>query len=198
MSNAETQGAQGRQVWMFMAATAMATTVSTLAATAMVQADATEPVAVTCACDTPTPVVVPSSSAPEAEAPAPQPEPVERDHAVTPPMEQGITVAPPPAAKVEGALSKEVIRRIVRAHVNEVRHCYNEGLASDPELAGRVVVQVTIGGADGKVTRSEVESTNLEGEVPECIAKAMERWMFPTPADGKNVTVTYPFVLEPG
>lgn len=177
-------------VWMFMAATAMATTISTLAATALVKADANEPVAVACTCETPAPAAV-------AETPAETPAEAEADQRVTPPMQQGITVAPPPAAEVEGALSKDIIRRIVKAHINEVRYCYNEGLQGDPELAGRVAVSFTIGGSDGKVSRSEAES-DMEGEVPECIAKAVGRWMFPKPADGEDVQVTYPFVLEPG
>lgn len=185
-------------VWMFMAATAMATTISTLAATALVKADANEPVAVACTCETPAPAAVAETPAETpAEATTPPPAEAEADQRVTPPMQQGITVAPPPAAEVEGALSKDIIRRIVKAHINEVRYCYNEGLQGDPELAGRVAVSFTIGGSDGKVSRSEAES-DMEGEVPECIAKAVGRWMFPKPADGEDVQVTYPFVLEPG
>ncbi|MCA9718997.1 MAG: AgmX/PglI C-terminal domain-containing protein, partial [Myxococcales bacterium] len=50
-------------------------------------------------------------------------------------------------AQVQGALDKDIIRRIVRAHINEVRHCYNQGLSKDPNMKGRVAVQFTIGGA---------------------------------------------------
>jgi hypothetical protein len=38
-------------------------------------------------------------------------------------------------ATVTGALDKDIIRRIVRAHINEVRYCYNQGLARDPGSA---------------------------------------------------------------
>lgn len=99
---------------------------------------------------------------------------------------------------VHGALDKDVIRRIVRAHINQVRHCYNQGLVRDPNLRGRVAVQFTIG-PTGKVPASVVGQTSLsDRNTANCVAKAVKRWKFPRPAGGGNVIVTYPFVLEPG
>lgn len=101
-------------------------------------------------------------------------------------------------ADVKGPLDKDIIRRIVRAHINEVRYCYNQGLARDPDMAGRVAVQFTITDA-GKVSDSDVADTTLDDEdVEKCIAKAVKRWKFPKPASGGTVVVKYPFVLEPG
>ena len=101
-------------------------------------------------------------------------------------------------ADVKGALDKDIIRRIVRAHINEIRYCYNQGLARDPAMKGRVAVKFTIIDT-GKVSDSEVSSTSLDDEdVEKCIAKAVKRWKFPKPTGGGNVIVTYPFVLEPG
>ena len=101
-------------------------------------------------------------------------------------------------AKVQGALDKDIIRRIVRAHINEVRHCYNQGLAKDQNLKGRVAVQFTIGGT-GKVPTAVVASSTVKDKsVGNCIAKAVRRWKFPKPQGGGSVIVTYPFVLEAG
>ncbi len=101
-------------------------------------------------------------------------------------------------AQVKGALDKDIIRRIVRAHINEVRHCYNQGLVRDPNLSGRVAVQFTIG-PTGKVPVAVVqESTIKDRDVANCVAKAVKRWTFPKPQGGGNVVVTYPFVLSPG
>ena len=101
-------------------------------------------------------------------------------------------------ATVKGSLDKDIIRRIVRAHINEIRYCYNQGLTKEPDLEGRVAVKFTIGGT-GKVTDSEVATTSLDNEdVEDCIAKAVKRWKFPRPTGGGNVVVTYPFVLSPG
>jgi tetratricopeptide (TPR) repeat protein len=100
-------------------------------------------------------------------------------------------------ADVMGALDKDIIRRIVRAHINEVRYCYNQGLARDPNLKG--TVQIVFGiDARGKVPTSEVFATDLpELRTGDCIAQAVRRWTFPKPEVG-TVTVKYPFVLEPG
>jgi TonB family protein len=101
-------------------------------------------------------------------------------------------------AQVQGALDKDIIRRIVRAHINEVRHCYNQGLSKDPNLKGRVAIQFTIGGS-GKVPTAVVsQSTIKDASVGNCIAKAVRRWKFPKPRGGGSVIVTYPFVLEAG
>ncbi|MEM9460119.1 MAG: AgmX/PglI C-terminal domain-containing protein [Myxococcota bacterium] len=101
-------------------------------------------------------------------------------------------------AKVDGAMDKDIVRRIVRAHINEIRYCYNQGLVRDPRLAGRVTIQFTIG-TSGKVPIAvATQSTLSDRNVADCMAKAVRRWKFPRPRDGAQVTVTYPFVLSPG
>jgi hypothetical protein len=101
-------------------------------------------------------------------------------------------------AKIEGALDKDIIRRIVRAHINEVRVCYNDGLLKDPTLAGRVAIQFVIKG-DGYVGSALIADDNLpDPQVGQCIAKAVQTWQFPKPRGGGNVIVTYPFNLDPG
>ncbi len=101
-------------------------------------------------------------------------------------------------ATVSGNLDKDIIRRTVRGHINEVRFCYRQGLAREPELGGRVLVEFVIGGI-GEVTASSVTKTTVGDEdVGTCIAKAAKRWTFPRPSDGTDVTVGYPFSLSPG
>jgi Ca-activated chloride channel family protein len=99
---------------------------------------------------------------------------------------------------VSGAMDRHVIRRIVRAHHNEVRHCYNQGLLVDPSLAGRVVIQFVID-ALGQVSGAVVSKTTVADEkVGQCIARAAKRWKFPKVHDGGVARVTYPFLLSPG
>jgi Ca-activated chloride channel family protein len=100
-------------------------------------------------------------------------------------------------AVVTGSIDKDIIRRIVRAHVGEVRKCYDDGLKRDPNLKGRVLIAFTIG-KSGKVVAATVESTTVaDAAVGECIAKAAGRWKFPKNEIG-DVTIKYPFVLEAG
>ena len=96
---------------------------------------------------------------------------------------------------VNGDIDKDMIRRIVRAHLNEVRSCYNTGLTRNPNLEGRVSVQFSIIGT-GKVASSVVqENTTKDSAVADCIAKAVKRWTFPRVGKGGTALVTYPFLL---
>lgn len=101
-------------------------------------------------------------------------------------------------AEVQGDLDKDIVRRIVRAHINEVRHCYEQGLTGNPQLEGRVSIEFSILGT-GTVSSAVVnESTLPDAAVGNCITKSVKRWKFPKPEGGGAVTVTYPFVLSSG
>jgi hypothetical protein len=101
-------------------------------------------------------------------------------------------------AEVRGSLSKEVIRRVIRRHLNEVRFCYEQQLRQRPDLEGRVSVKFIIS-PTGSVQSSVVDSgrsTLSDGQVQSCIAGAVRRWTFPSPEGGGVVIVTYPFMLN--
>jgi TonB family protein len=101
-------------------------------------------------------------------------------------------------AEVRGSLDKEIIRRIVRRHVAEVKACYEPELGNQPELAGRIVVQWTIG-ATGQVVASDLQSSTMGSPgVEACVVRAVRRWEFPKPLGGGVVTVSYPFDFTPG
>jgi hypothetical protein len=110
-----------------------------------------------------------------------------------------ITHAPdviPGALQVNGPLDREIVRRIIRRHLNEVRFCYERELMKQPVLDGRVQVQFTISG-EGQVVASAVQSSTLSSPpVEECIAAAHRRWEFPKPAGGGQVIVSAPFALK--
>jgi outer membrane biosynthesis protein TonB len=96
---------------------------------------------------------------------------------------------------VSGSLDREVIRRVIRRHLNEVQFCYERELMRAPSLAGRLSVTFVIG-PTGAVQSSIVQSSTVHNNlVEQCIAGAVRRWMFPAPQGG-SVTITYPFVLQ--
>ena len=124
------------------------------------------------------------------------------------------TNAPPPEAGVlgtsghfvaassehPGSRGPDVVRRVVRAHIKDIRVCYNRGLERDPSLAGRVAIQFTIG-PEGTVKSSVVQSSTLsvaDRSTADCIAAAALQWRFPEPEGGGSVIISYPFVLETG
>lgn len=100
------------------------------------------------------------------------------------------------AADVHGTLAREVIRRVVRRHRNEIRFCYEQGLQARPDLEGRVTTRFLIS-PTGTVTTSLVAGSTV-GHPPteQCIVQAIRRWTFPSPDNGGVVSVTYPFVLQ--
>jgi TonB family protein len=100
-------------------------------------------------------------------------------------------------ASVRGMLDKEIIRRIVRRHINEVRYCYEQALARQPQLDGRLVVQFTIAGT-GNVLASVVQSSTLKAPAVEmCVVNAVKRWEFPAPEGRGLAIVSYPFNFAP-
>ena len=95
-----------------------------------------------------------------------------------------------------GRLDKEIIRRVIRSHLKEVKFCYETELVRKPDLYGRLSIQFTIT-PTGTVSSSAVEQSTVGNRnVEQCIASAVKRWTFPQPEDGGIVLVTYPFVLQ--
>jgi TonB family protein len=102
------------------------------------------------------------------------------------------------SALVHGALSKEIIRRVIRRHLNEVKYCYEKQLPQAPDMAGVVSVKFIINGT-GNVQNSAVSNSSLgSAPVEQCVAQAVRRWTFPAPDGGGIVIVTYPFSFDPG
>jgi len=96
-----------------------------------------------------------------------------------------------------GNLDKEIIRRIVRRHLNEVKYCYDQALVRQPKLEGRLVAQFTIAG-NGQVIASVRQSSTLAAPAVEmCVITAIKRWEFPAPTGGGLAMVTYPFTFSP-
>jgi len=102
----------------------------------------------------------------------------------------------PGAAEVRGSLSKEVIRRVVRSHMNEIKFCYEQQLAQRPDLAGRVSVQFIISPSGAVQSSSMAGSTLANATAEQCMVRSVRRWAFPAPEGGGIVVVTYPFMLQ--
>ena len=98
---------------------------------------------------------------------------------------------------VRGTLDKEIIRRVVRRHLNEVKYCYQQALPRRPTLEGRLVTQFTIA-PTGHVLAAFVQSSTLQAtEVEACVVNAVRRWEFPAPDRGGLAMVSYPFTFAP-
>jgi hypothetical protein len=102
-----------------------------------------------------------------------------------------------PAPMSPQSHDKEVIRRIIRSHVDAVRRCYEAVLIEPPYPRGRVMARILISGT-GNVTSTCVVNTTLNRlEAERCIVDEALTWRFPKPLGGGLIVVDYPFVLEP-
>jgi len=101
------------------------------------------------------------------------------------------------APDISGLLSPEAIRRVVLRNLGQVNHCHEQGLAQNPNAAGRVTVRFIIGGTGSVMGSGVAGSTYPIASVGDCIANAVRRWQFPAPEGGGVVTVNYPFNLQP-
>jgi hypothetical protein len=93
-----------------------------------------------------------------------------------------------------GGLEREVVRRVVTRHRNEIEACYEGGLARRADLAGMVELTMVIS-SDGSVRTSAIgEATLGDSSTEQCIAMAARRWTFPS-SDTLTV-VRWPYVLS--
>jgi hypothetical protein len=103
------------------------------------------------------------------------------------------TAVPSLPKPIRGSLDKEVIRDVIRGHIDAVRWCYETRLAIQSSLQGRVNAQFVIA-PDGTVSVSGVSSTTLnDTAVEDCVGKEICAWEFPRPVGGGIVIVSYPF-----
>jgi hypothetical protein len=101
-------------------------------------------------------------------------------------------------AKVLGAIDPELIRRVIREHASQVRYCYEQQLALNPRLEGKVAIRWQID-AGGRASATQVEggeTTLASAEVHRCIMSRIVTWQFPRPKGGGIAIVKYPWILR--
>ena len=98
---------------------------------------------------------------------------------------------------IRGSLDKELIRRVIKRHISQIRYCYERQLQVNPGLNGKVRIEWVIT-AQGRVRSTKVmESTMGNVQVERCMMRKIRTWLFPKPKGGGIVIVTYPWVLKP-
>ena len=89
-------------------------------------------------------------------------------------------------------VSGRIVRRVIYAHINQIRHCYQQSLSKQPTLAGRLVVIFEIS-PKGHVDDLLISESALG--VPalhQCIGDTMRTWEFPAaPFYSGNVRIVY-------
>jgi hypothetical protein len=120
-----------------------------------------------------------------------------------------------PAASGSAAPSEESAKRLPELDVEYIRsaiseqllpvaiECYESALADDPKLAGKIVAEFTIVGAEdvgGVVEEAAInaDESTLDSEfVRECMRESLLAVTFEPPPDGGQVQVTNAFEFSP-
>jgi outer membrane biosynthesis protein TonB len=119
--------------------------------------------------------------------------------AKTPKMDAG-NVTPPgqSGGKKADGLTPEEILKVIRAHMVDVRHCYEHLLQEHEDASGKLALHFTIG-LDGSVTAADKISAapSLEPAFVACVLESVRGWRFPRPRNHEPVQVNYPFEFQP-
>jgi TonB family protein len=99
------------------------------------------------------------------------------------------------AISSDAGLDKVIIQGIVRSRYGAMRLCYEQRLAKDPKLAGKVVVAFVIA-ADGTVSSAKAAESTGDQPLDDCVVKVFGAMSFPKPNGGGMVKVKYPIVFS--
>ncbi len=129
----------------------------------------------------------PGAKKPEAKKPSQgQPEPSKQETAPTPKSDFKID-----EIAGQGALDKQIILRVIRVHRRELQYCYHQQQKKDADLKGSLGVTLRIE-PNGHVADFETKDSTLGSTAVEtCVAKKIQRWVFPEPDNNKPVEVTF-------
>ncbi len=106
-------------------------------------------------------------------------------------------VVPPGDPVVSGGLTAQEVQAVIRANLNQIRHCYEQLLQRAPNATGKVKVSFTVA-PNGRVTGASIAESSISDSVMKgCVTGKVVRWQFPQPRGGQAVQVSYPFVFNP-
>ena len=95
---------------------------------------------------------------------------------------------------LDGELDASKIARVIRRKQRAVQDCYERELKRDPDVAGKIEIEITIG-ESGRVESAEVVSNSTGSPaIGSCAVSRIKRWRFPKP-DGGSVTFMAPFTF---
>lgn len=107
-----------------------------------------------------------------------------------------LTTDPPVVCSVPGCMDKDLIRKVIASHRDQIRYCYELSLQQAPSLAGKVSVKFLVA-ANGTVSTAQVEQNSTNDALGQCLVSRVRTWQFPVPRGGGGYLVTYPFVFKP-
>lgn len=101
------------------------------------------------------------------------------------------------APAISGGLTSQEVLAVIRTHLNEIRHCYEQLLQRSPNASGKINSSFVVG-TSGRVTSSKIKSSTIaDSRMRSCVTGRIKRWKFPRPRGGQAVSINYPFTFNP-
>ena len=95
-------------------------------------------------------------------------------------------------ADVGGAEGADAIKAVLRSKSGQVKYCYEQRLKENPNISGRIAVEVSIAG--GRVTSAVVvENSTGDSALESCVTRKIRSWRFSAEAEGD---IYLPFALS--
>lgn len=93
-------------------------------------------------------------------------------------------------------LPRDLVAKVIRAHFNEIKYCYERELQHTQGLAGKAAVFFVIG-PSGEVLEARISESTLDNpSVEECMLSRVRRWKFAEPRGGGTVEVNHPWIFR--
>jgi hypothetical protein len=117
------------------------------------------------------------------------------------PADDGEEPAPAPRVeqelKIDGAIKKAEIDKVIEQYFREIRVCFDGGLSRNPNddvVDGAIVVKIQVAaGGNVELAQGELNETGDE-ETEACIVGEVQKWSFPKKKQPS--TILYPFYLR--
>ncbi len=107
-----------------------------------------------------------------------------------------VTASMSKRVKIKGGLSRDQVKRVIDANMDDVTYCYESSLMNTPSLAGKAVFEWKVK-LNGRVGAVNIKSSTVKSdEIHSCIKSAIKTWKFPQPSGGDAVFVSYPFIFD--
>jgi hypothetical protein len=98
---------------------------------------------------------------------------------------------------VKGDLMPEIVQRILRRHYGRFRACYQRGLSQNPNLQGRITLQLAIAKDGTTATAKSLSSDLPDASVIRCVVSAVRALRYPKSDSGSVNVVSAPLVFSP-
>jgi len=96
---------------------------------------------------------------------------------------------------IRGGMSREAVKKVIDQHMDEITHCYEIALITNPSIMGKIVFEWKIL-VSGRVGAIKIKSSSIKSsEIHSCIKESIKSWQFPKPT-GTDVIVSYPFIFD--